>query len=673
VSDSAATPSAPEGAEGMLARAIRTILVALASLAVAAIIVLPAVDLFFARAFFRGLSEAGSIVDHATLVLAFAAAALATLDRRHISLSGGEERPRKPWERTAGGFGDLVAVTAQTCLFWASLSLTFTGFDAAGRVWIVPIRIIAAVMPLCLGLMTVLTILGSGASTRACAGADADTGDEVGRPERIARRSAAALGLVLGSLLAASSICNLAALASGPETNAAPAFLQALASAVRAFVGKHGLVLGLLVGLSLPFGTPIFAVLGGIAAILFVGNGAYLELAPSEAYALLKGGSISALPLFGIAGILLAESGAGKRFVAVFREFFGWFRGGEAIAAILACAVFSTFTGVNGVTIVALGGILVAALVDSGGMSEERAQGLITASGDIGLLLPPSAAVIVYGINAQFLYSSDEGFSIVSLFKGALVPGCLIVAAMCVAGVFLTPNRSLRGTRGEARSERSFKARSALAALKPAALELLVPVLAIVLYFTGFASLREVGALSVLYIVIVEAFVKREFTFKGLIGALGKSFPIVGGTLIIIAVARGLSFYLIDANIPEIFTSWIQSVIHSKILFLLLLNLFLLVVGCLMDIFSAILVVSPFLIPLGAAFGVPPVQFGVIFLMNLLLGFLTPPVGMNLFLSSYTFREPMPRVIRNTWPFLLVQFAVLMLVTYVPALSTILK
>jgi tripartite ATP-independent transporter DctM subunit len=673
VSEASAALAAPGGAEGRLVGAVRTALVGLAALAVAAIIVLPAVDLFLARAFFKGLSEAGSIVDHATLVLAFATAALATLDRRHISLSGGEERPRKAWERTAGGFGDLVAVTAQTCLFWASLSLTFTGFDAAGRVWIIPIRIIAAVMPLCFGIMTALSILGAGASTRARAGADADAdaGDEVGRPERIVRRSAAALGLVLGSLLAASSICNLAALASGPETNAAPAFLQALASAVQAFVGRHGLVLGLLVGLSLPFGTPIFAVLGGIAAILFVGNGAYLELAPSEAYALLRGGSISALPLFGIAGILLAESGAGKRFVAVFREFFGWFRGGEAIAAILACAVFSTFTGVNGVTIVALGGILAAALVDSGGMSGERAQGLITASGDIGLLLPPSAAVIVYGINAQFLYSSDEGFSIVSLFKGALVPGCLIVAAMCVAGVFLTPRRA-RGADG-AGGERSFKARSALAALKPAALELLVPVAAIVLYFTGFASLREVGALSVLYIVIVEAFVKREFSFKGLFDALGKSFPIVGGTLIIIAVARGLSFYLIDANIPAIFTAWIQSVIHSKFLFLLLLNLFLLVVGCLMDIFSAILVVSPFLIPLGAAFGVPPVQFGVIFLMNLLLGFLTPPVGMNLFLSSYTFREPMPRVIRNTWPFLIVQLAVLMLVTYVPALSTILK
>jgi C4-dicarboxylate transporter, DctM subunit len=670
VSDSAAEgPARRPGAEGSLVRALRTVLVAIATLAVAAIIVIPAVDLFLSRFFFKGLSEAGNIVDHATLVLAFATAALATLDKRHVSLAGGEERPLKIWEKAASSFGDLVAVTAQTGLFWASLSLTFTGFDANDKVWVIPIRLIVAVMPLCLALMTVFSIRGAGSRIR-------PEGTIAGSR---ARRAVASLGLLLGSLLAVSCIGNFTAAAFGGPGAAMPAFLQSLASAVHAFVGAYGLPLGILVALSLPFGAPIFVVLGGIAAILFVGNGSFLELAPSEAYALLKGGSISALPLFGIAGILLAESGAGQRFVAVFREFFGWFRGGEAIAAILSCAVFSTFTGVNGVTIVALGGILAAALTRSGGMSERRSEGLITASGDIGLLLPPSAAVIVYGINAQFLYSSDEGFSIVALFKGALVPGILVVLAMCVAGVILTPRKTRapgdgprddEGPRDDS-EKRSFKLRSALAALKPAGLELLVPIGAIALYFTGVASLREVGALAVLYIVVVETLVKREFGFKGLITALGKAFPIVGGTLIIIAVARGLSFFLIDANIPAVFCAWIQSMVHSKILFLLLLNLFLLVVGCLMDIFSAILVVSPFLIPLGAAFGVPPVQFGVIFLMNLLLGFLTPPVGMNLFLSSYTFHRPMPRIIRDTLPFLGVQLAVLLLVTYVPALSTI--
>lgn len=656
-----ASAAGPE-AEGALLRVLRIALVALASLAVAAIITLPVIDLFLARVFYGGLSAAGSIVDHGTLILAFAAAALASLDKRHISLAGGGDRPRRPWERAAASFGDLIAVTSQTCLFWAALSLTFTGFDAAGRVWIIPIRLIAAVMPLCLALMTAFTIRGAG---------------EAGRRDRPMRRALAAAGILLGSLLAASTVGNFVAAAFGSPGAAPPAFLQTLAAAVKGFVGAYGLVLGLLFALALPFGAPIFTILAGIATVLFVGNGAFLELVPSEAYTLLKGGSISALPLFGIAGILLAESGAGKRFVAVFRELFGWFRGGEAIAAVLACAVFSTFTGVNGVTIVALGGILAVVLTDSGGMSEERSRGLITASGDIGLLIPPSAAVIVYGVNAQFLYSSEDGFSIVALFKGALIPGFILIAAMCAVGVLMSPRRSRKGSLGEsgqrAAAGRAFDARAALAALKPAGLELLVPVGAVLLYFTGFASLREVGAIAVLYIAIVESAVKREFSFKGLFAALGKAFPIVGGTLIIISAARGLSFYLIDANVPAAFTGWIQSMVGSKFLFLLLLNLFLILVGCLMDIFSAILIVSPFLIPLGTAFGVPPIQFGVIFITNLLLGFLTPTVGMNIFLASYTFRKPVPRIVRDVLPFLVVQLVVLLLVTYVPALSTILK
>ena len=253
----------------------------------------------------------------------------------------------------------------------------------------------------------------------------------------------AVLGIALGSLLGASSIRNFAAAAFG----SAPAFIGSIATWAQVFVGRFGLALGILIVLAVPFGAPIFTVLSGVAAILFVGNGAFIELAPSEAYSLLKGGSISALPLFGIAGILLAESGAGRRFVAVFRELFGWFRGGEAIAAVLACAVFSTFTGINGVTIVALGGILATVLSQSGGLSDERSRGLITASGDIGLLIPPSAAVIVYGVNAQFLYGPSEGFSIVSLFKGALVPGVILIAAMCVAGVLMSPKRERARTR----------------------------------------------------------------------------------------------------------------------------------------------------------------------------------------------------------------------------------
>ena len=633
--------------EGPAIRALRGILIAIASLAVAAIIILPIADLTLTRLFWMGIASAGTIADHGTIVLAYAAAALASLDKRQLSLSGGDPASERGKVRSIlARFGDFIAIGSQACVFWAALSFTLTGFDASARIWIIPTMYVVAIMPLCMALMTAFSI------RNALRG---------GKGPTVFALVAALLGIALGSLLAVSSIRDSLAALFG----SAPAFLDAATASVGAFVAAYGLPLGLLIILAVPFGAPIFTVLSGVAAILFVGGGSYIALATSEAYSLLKGGSISALPLFGIAGILLAESGAGRRFVAVFRELFGWFRGGEAIAAVLACAVFSTFTGINGVTIVALGGILATVLHQSGGLSEDRSRGLITASGDIGLLIPPSAAVIVYGVNAQFLYDSSAGFSIVSLFKGALVPGVILIAAMCAAGIFLSPKRTA--------GERAFSPRAAAGALKPAALELLVPVAAVLLYFTGLADLREIGALAVLYIAIVESAVKRELGPKKLVAALGKAFPIVGGTLMVIAAARGLSFYLIDANVPAAFTTWIQARVDSQFLFLLLLNLFLIAVGCLMDIFSAILVVSPFLIPLAAAFGVPPVQFGVIFIMNLLLGFLTPTVGMNIFLASYTFKKPVPRIVRDVWPFLIVQAVVLILVTYVPALSTILR
>jgi C4-dicarboxylate transporter, DctM subunit len=638
----AAAAAAPR--EGAPIRVLRAAMTALAVAATAVVVIMPIADLASARIFWSGIAPAGDLAANAILVLAFASAALASLDKRHLSLGGSEpaaedRSPRASVGRVLARSGDVVAVTTQTCLFWASLSLTFIGFDSGERVWIIPARAIAAIMPLCMACMTAFTIRNSG-STRA-------------------PRLAASLGILLGTFIASGAAANFL----GAVLGSAPPFALAVAAAAQAFVHGYALPLGLAFALTIAFGAPIFTVIGGLAVILFVGSGQYVELAPREAYALLEGGSISALPLFGIAGILLAQSGAGSRFVALFRELFGWFRGGEAIAAVLVCAFFSTFTGVNGVTIIALGGILASILVESGGMSEERARGLVTASGDIGLLIIPSAAVIVYGVNATFLYDDSSGFSLIALIKGALVPGLLLVACMCAAGVILSPKR--------ARGERRFQARPALAAFKAAGFELGVPVIAIVLFFTGQAGLLEIAALCVLYIAFIECAVKRELGFKGLIAALGKAYPIVGGTLIVIAAARALSVYLTDADVPSLFASWLQTQVASRALFLLLVNLFLLLVGCLMDIFSAIIIVSPFLIPLGAAFGVDPVQFGVIFITNLLVGFLTPPVGMDIFLASYTFKKPISRIVKDVLPFLLVEVAVLAAITCIPSLSRV--
>ncbi len=645
--ESPATKSRTTRPASRLEGIIRAPLDALAIFAAVVVVVLPLIDLATARLFYKPIEGANAFVDELILVLAFVAAALASLDKRHLSLGrveANEGRPKVgPLLFIFEAFGDFIATTTQAALFWASLSLVFIGFEPGDNVWGIPIPVFAAIMPLSFLFMAIFGVSKAG-------------GHETGRGFR---KAAALLGVFAGTLLAASSIVNL----SGALFPATPAFISSLAQTVQVFIHAGIVPLVFLCIFAAAFGAPIFTILGGVATLLYVASGGVIENAPSEAYRLLLGGSISALPLFGLAGLLLAGSGAGKRLVAVFREFFGWVRGGEAIATVLACAFFSTFTGVNGVTILALGSLLLTILSQSG-MSEGRARGLITSSGDIGLLLPPSAAVIVYAVNAQFSYKAGNAFDVTQLFIGALLPGLLLVFGMVGAGIVLSPGKK------SGRVRQGFSARRAFGALRPAALELLVPLFAVVLFFTGFASLREIAAFSVLYIVIVEALVKREFDLKTLIQVLRKAMPIIGGTLIIIASARGLSYYVIDSDITTTFSTWIQSRVTSPIVFLFALNIFLLLVGCMMDLYSAILVVSPFVIPLGIAFGINPIHLGVIFIMNLCIGFLTPTVGMNIFLASYAFHKPVMTIVKETLPFLAVEAVVLLVITYVPWLST---
>lgn len=631
---------------GPVERIVRAPLDFLAIVAAIVVVTLPMIDFLAARLFYKPIEGAGGFVDHSILVLAFAAAALASLDKRHLALGrveGAEQQSgRKGLLIVLESLGEFFATVTLAAMFWASLSLVFIGFEPGENVWGIPLQVFAGIMPLAFLVMAAFSFVRAGSEGR-----------------RFAGRVGAVLGLLGGSILAASSIANF----SDAVFKTTPAVVTTLSTAMQNGVHAAIVPLILLYILSAAFGAPIFTVLGGVATLLYVGSGGVIENAPSEAYRLLLGGSISALPLFGLAGLLLANSGAGKRLVAVFRELFGWVRGGEAIATVLACAFFSTFTGVNGVTILALGSLLLTILSQSG-MEEGRARGLITSSGDIGLLLPPSAAVIVYAVNAQFSYKDGNGFDVTQLFIGALLPGLLLVIGMAAAGVILSPGKKSGYVR------QPFNAGRALGALKPALLELLVPVFAVVLFFSGLASLREIAAFSVLYIVIVETLVKREFDLHKLLDVLRKAMPIIGGTLIIIAAARGLSYYVIDSDVTSAFSGWIQARVHSPFVFLLALNVFLLLVGCMMDLYSAILVVSPFVIPLGIAFGVDPIHLGVIFIMNLCIGFLTPTVGMNIFLASYAFRKPVMQIVRETLPFLGVQVIILLVITYVPWLST---
>ncbi|MCK4942368.1 MAG: TRAP transporter large permease subunit, partial [Candidatus Aminicenantes bacterium] len=309
--------------------------------------------------------------------------------------------------------------------------------------------------------------------------------------------------------------------------------------------------------------------------------------------------------------------------------------------------------GASGVTILALGGLLSIVML-KGGYKRKFSLGLLTASGSIGLLFPPSLPIIIYGVTAQI--------SIKDMFLGGIIPGVLMVMALMVFGIIFAVRNKVE--------REPFKIREALSSIKESIWEILLPLVVLVSFFGGLTTLVESAAIAVIYVLVIEVFVNRDIKVRDISGVVLKSVPIIGGVLIILALANALSYYIIDAQIPLQLTSWVEANIGSKYVFLFLLNIALLITGCFMDIFSAILVVVPLILPLGNLFGIHPVHLGIIFLANMELGYLTPPVGLNLFLASYRFEEPMGKIYRDVLPFFLIQLVVVLLITYLPFLST---
>jgi tripartite ATP-independent transporter DctM subunit len=401
-------------------------------------------------------------------------------------------------------------------------------------------------------------------------------------------------------------------------------------------------------------GLPIFATLGGIALLLLWNIGQPAVEVPDNAYSLMVSEVLPSLPLYTLAGYVLVEGGASNRLLRVYAALFGWLPGGLAITTAVAFAIF-TFAG-SGVTIVSMGGLMLP-MLRKAGYSERFSIGLINGSGSLGLLFPPSLPVILYAIYARTV-------RIETLFAGGLAPGLLMVAMVGAWGVF-------QGVKCGAARQR-FSPKEACAAVWAAKWELAVPVVVIVGLFGGIGTLVEAGAIAVAYAVIVECFILREFSLR-------RDFPrvavecvtVVGGVLLIIGMAKGLTYYLAIQNVPEMLTQWVDLHIHSRYVFLLLLNVVLLIKGSFMDVFSAIIVMVPLIQPIAARFGIDPVQMGVIFLANLELGYLTPPIGMNLCLSAYRFRQPMTTVYRATLRFYLILLLGVLLITYVPALTTL--
>ncbi len=615
------------------AKALATLALWSSAAAAAILTLVPVLDLLMARVLWKGFPEANNLTEHAFVALAFMAAALASIQSKHLALGAAPEKKNAATMVSAllRAFASS-AIDAALCV--AAVSLLLIGFEPGDKAFGIPVAVLASPMALGLGLMAI-----------------ADLTSARGR-----HRLASIAGLVFGLFMASGAILNIVT-----AFGAYPQALAALAGAAVWFSGFAATPLIIVLVVLAFVGLPLYAVISGSAMLLFLGSGSVIELIPSEAYSLLMNDSMPAIPLFTLAGFVLSESSAGQRLVDVFREWFGWMPGGETLAAVLVCAFFTTFTGANGVAILALGGILAKVLIGSGSYDEDFSHGYLTAASSVGLLFPPSMAVIIYAVNATFIVQGESAFTIGDMFLGGLLPGALLVLAMAAMGVA----KSLKtpGTR------KPFNARAAARASRGALPEIIIPLIILALYLSGFAGLTEIGAIVLIYVVLVEGPIRKDLNLKALFAALAKAIPVAGGALIIIAAARGLSFYTMEAGLPELFTSWMTSFVSSRLVFLLLLNLALLVVGCFMDIFSAVLVISPLVIPLGAAYGVHPVHLGVIFIMNLSIGFLTPPIGMNLFLASYAFGKPVMRIYRDVVPFFIVQLVVLALVTWVPWLS----
>jgi len=417
-------------------------------------------------------------------------------------------------------------------------------------------------------------------------------------------------------------------------------------------------------------GTPLFATLGGAALILFWAEGRPVSLVPLEHYDLTVNPVLPSLPLFTLAGYFLAEGGASRRLVRVFEAWFGKVRGGPAIVTALVCAFFTSFTGASGVTILALGGLLLPVLM-AANYSEKSALGLLTGAGALGLLFPPCLPMILYAVIAQQTMTNLElppgitagELSINHMFLGGLGPGAVLLALTAWWGI-----RSGPAVKPEAARFHWPEARTALWEAK---WELLLPVVALVALFSGWATTVEAAAVTALYAFVTETIIHRDLKLtKDVPRVMIECGLLIGGVLLILGVAMGLTKYLIFADVPTAAMEWMQKTVQSKWTFLLLLNLFLLVVGCLMDIYSAIVVIVPLIVPIGLAFGVDPVHLGIVFMSNLQLGYLTPPIGMNLFLSSYRFGKPMTYITRSVMPILLIQAVGVLLVTYVPPLTT---
>ena len=587
---------------------------ALAIAVLAAMAIMPLAEIVGRRWLGGGIPGSFPIVQHLTLWITFIGAALAARSDRLLALSTATFLP-DAWRNSVQMFTSGLAAGITAVLIWASFDLVRVDFEFGDEVaWSIPVWLAECIMPISLAVVAA-RLIGRVAGNQ--------SGNHSGNRWM---RLLPALGLLIPFAFGLIEI---------PE--------------------ESGLlvpsILVIVVGTAL--GLPIYAAIGGAALVLFWHEGTTVSAVPGETYRLTTEAMLPAIPLFTLGGYILAEGGSGKRLMRVFAAWVGWMPGGLAIMVTVVLAFFTPLTGASGITILSMGGLLLPMLVKAH-YPEKTSVGLVTVSGSIGLLFPPSLPVILYAFYAELPFKR--------LFVGGLLPGFLLVIVVAAWAAH-------RGWRAGA--ERTpFERREALSALWEGKWEILLPFVVLGGIFGGYATLVEAAAITVLYAFVVQCFIFRDLHVRrDLPRVFVESATLVGGFMIILGVALGFTNYLVIAEVPSQALEWVQANIESKIVFLLALNVFLIIVGALMDIYSAILVIVPLITPMAAAYGIDPVHLGIIFLANMELGYLMPPMGENLFLSSYRFEQPLTRVYASTLPYVVMLLIAVLLITYVPEMT----
>jgi len=608
----AASAPAPQGVRRWL-REGEDLLVAAA---LAALVLLPLTEVLLRKLFHSGISGATTLEQHLTLLIGLLGGMVAARDRRLLTLSTLSQFLKGRWREAAQVFSGAFAAVISVFLCVAAVQLVQSEKEAGTMLaWGIRTWMAQSIMPIGFGVIALRLLWHAGQTWR---------------------------GRLLALLLAGALVW----LGLHPPLSPAKLVVPALAG----------------LGVAVVLGAPIFVILGGAALILFWGQDVPISSVSLTHYSMVTNPTLPTVPLFTLAGYFLAEGGASKRLIRVFQAWLGQFRGGPAIITVVACAFFTSFTGASGVTILALGGLLMPVLLGAR-YSERSALGLVTGSGGLGLLFPPSLPLILFAIVVSA--NTKSGLTIEKMFLGGLGPGVLLVGLASWLGVRLGPKGKT--------DQRPFEATEAGRALWAAKWELLLPVVALVALFGGFATPVEAAAVTAFYAFFVETFVYRDFKrLRDVPRVMAECGLLVGGVLLILGVALGFTNYLVEAQIPSRMVEWVTGAVKSRYTFLLALNVCLLAVGCVMDMYSAIVVVAPLVVPLALAYGIDPVHVGIIFLANLELGLLTPTVGLNIFLSSYRFRKPVLQVSRAVLPMQAMLVVGVLLITYVPPLTTLL-